>query len=46
MCRRRGPLNERWVVGVDVCGLDVNEALSVVRGRTKTFAEQLRHDLN
>lgn len=34
------------MVGVDVCRLDVDEALGVLSRRTETFTQQLRHNFH
>ena len=43
---RGGALDECRVVGVDVCGLDVDQALGVVRRGPEAFPQQFRHDLD
>lgn len=40
------PGDKCWVVGVDVCGLDLDERLSIFGGRTKTLSEKLRDRLD
>ena len=45
---RRGgrALDERRVIRVDVRGLDVDQTLGVVRRRSETLSEELRHDFD
>jgi hypothetical protein len=40
------PSDKCWVVGIDVCGLDLDERLSIFGGRTKTLSEKLRDRLD
>jgi len=38
--------HKRGMVGVDVRGLNIDEALSVIRGRTQPLPQQLRNDVD
>ena len=38
--------HERRMVGVDVRGLNVDETLGVIRGRSQPLPEQLRNDVD
>ena len=38
--------NERWVVGVDVRGLNVDQTLSIFRGWTQAFPQKIRDSLD
>lgn len=46
MSSSRGARDERWMIRIDVCRLNVNQALRVSRRRTQTFAKKFRDDLN
>ena len=46
MRRGRRTLDECGMVRVNVCSLDVDQTLGVVRRRSETFSEELRHDLD
>ena len=46
MRRSGGALDECGMVRVNVCSLDVDQALGVVRRGPKAFAEKLRDDLD
>jgi len=38
--------HKRGMVGVDVCGLDINQTLCVIRGRSQPLSQQLRNNVD
>jgi len=38
--------HKRGMVGIDVCRLNINEALRIIRGRSQPLSQQLRNNID